>query len=177
MVIGGVAAIAHGVLRTTRDVDATIVGEGTDLDPLIARLREHDIVPRIDNAVAFARESHVLLLRHAPSNVDVDLSLAWIEFELDAIAAADEAVVAGTTIRAVNPEDLIIYKLVAWRARDRDDIERLLQLHAERIDLSRVRQLAKELAEALDDPLRPDELERIIDRAAGTAPPGDRRGK
>ena len=34
MVIGGIASIAHGVARLTRDIDATVQGEGTELEAL-----------------------------------------------------------------------------------------------------------------------------------------------
>jgi len=41
------------------------------------------------------------------------------------------------------------YKAVAWRERDRTDIERLLVTHRDRIDLGRVRRVLSEFAEAL----------------------------
>ena len=75
MIIGGIAVIARGVARLTRDIDATVAGDGTDLEALLAVLQRHGVVPRIQDAVRFAQQSHVLLLRHAPSGIDVDLSL------------------------------------------------------------------------------------------------------
>jgi hypothetical protein len=89
MIIGGIAVIARGVPRLTRDIDATVAGGGTDIEALLGVLARHAIVPRIEDAVGFARQNHVLLLRHAPSGIDVDLSVAWLPFELDAIAASD----------------------------------------------------------------------------------------
>jgi hypothetical protein len=50
------------------------------------------------------------------------------------------------------PEDLVVYRAVAWRERDRTDIERLLVRYAGRIDLGRVRSLLREFADALDEP-------------------------
>lgn len=66
-------------------------------------------------------------------------------------------------------EDLVIYKAVAWRERDRTDIERLLVLHGRAIDLDRVRRVVREFAEALEDPGRIDELEALIARARSEA--------
>jgi hypothetical protein len=109
MIIDGVAVIARGVPRLTRDVGATIAGEGTHIDALLETLAEHGIVPRIDDAARFAAENHVLLLRHAPSRVDVDLSLAWLPFELTAIAASELVSLHGTRVRVPTPEDLVIY--------------------------------------------------------------------
>ena len=70
MLIGGMAVIARGVPRTTRDVDATIDGNGVDLQELLTTLKGHALVPRIDDAAKFAAEHQVLLLRHAPSGIE-----------------------------------------------------------------------------------------------------------
>jgi hypothetical protein len=114
MIIGGIAVIARGVARLTKDIDATIAGADADLDRVVETLSSHRIVPRIADAVKFAQESHVLLLRHEPSGVDVDLSLAWLPFELDAIAAAELVSVHGTHVRVPRVDDLVIYKIVGW---------------------------------------------------------------
>lgn len=63
------------------------------------------------------------------------------------------------------PDDLVIYKLVASRPRDLDDAERLLLLHGARLDLGRIVETVKELAAALDDPERVATLRRLIRRA------------
>ncbi len=162
MIIGGIAVIARGVPRVTRDVDATIAGEATDLPALLAVLERQGIRPRIDDAVAFARETQVLLLRHEPTGVDVDLSLAWLPFELEALARAETIDLARTRVRAARPEDLVIYKAIAWRPQDQQDVERLVALHAASMDLTRVRRVVRELAAALDEPERAAAVERLI---------------
>lgn len=63
MIIGGIAVIARGVARLTKDIDATIAGGDADLDRVVEALSSHRIVPRIAHAVKFAQESHVLLLQ------------------------------------------------------------------------------------------------------------------
>ena len=80
MLIGGIAVIARGVPRTTRDVDATVSAETGHLEGLLRIFEKHELGPRIDDAHAFAQANQVLLLRHAPSGVDVDVSLAWLPF-------------------------------------------------------------------------------------------------
>lgn len=66
-----------------------------------------------------------------------------------------------------SPQDLIIYKAVAWRERDRTDIERLLLRHAKRIDLAEVRSTVAEFARALEAPERVVEFDQLVDRAIG----------
>lgn len=165
MIIGGVAVILHGVPRVTRDVDGTVDGGSIGLDALSDHLAAHDIVARIEDALEFATTSQVLLLRHRATGVDVDLSLAWLPFELEAIAARED--VASRSVRAhiARPEDLVIYKAIAWRPQDQQDVERLLTLHAGRMDLARIRTVVAELAAAIDEPDRLEHLELVIARA------------
>jgi len=60
---------------------------------------------------------------------------------------------------------LIVYKVAAWRDRDRADIERLLVLHIQEVDLSRVRDLVEQIGSALDDPLRLAAFDEMVRRA------------
>ncbi len=168
MIIGGIAVIARGVMRLTRDIDATVAGDGTDLNALLGVLRRHGIVPRVEDVVRFAERSHVLLLRHASSGIDVDLSVAWLPFELDAIAASEVILIHGARVRVARAEDLVIYKIAAWRPQDQQDVERLVALHGERMDLERVHAFARDLAVMLDDPPRVEEVEKVLTRATLT---------
>jgi hypothetical protein len=165
LIIGGVAVIARGVARFTADVDATIRARDVPLERLFETLGRHHIVPRIDQALEFARERQVLLLRHDPSGVPLDVSLAWLPFEEAAIEHGEDHDYAGVPIRIPLVEDLIIYKVVASRPHDLDDAERLLLLYGPRVDVRRLRALVAEFADALDDVGRPATLERMLARA------------
>lgn len=166
LVIGGVAVIAAGVPRLTADIDATIWAPGTDPETLLDLLRIHRIIPRISDAINFAKERQVLLVQHEPSGVPVDLSLAWLPFEEEAIRCGVAGDYAGVPIRLPRPEDLIIYKLVAARPRDLDDVEKLLLLYRGSLDIARIRRVIREFAEVLEDPARLEALERLL-RATG----------
>ena len=119
MIIGGIAVIARGVPRLTRDVDATVTGGLLELEQLLDAFREHGIVPRIPDVVAFANANQVVLLTHDASGVDVDLSIAWLPVR-------DRS--AGN-------------KAVAFRPQDQQDIEGLLVLRRADLDLSRIRRV------------------------------------
>jgi len=166
MLIGGLAVIARGFPRTTRDIDVTVRGGEVDLADLLRAFERGGFEARIADAVAFAGRSQVLLLRHAATQIELDVSLGWLSFELEAIAAAEPLTIGGVRLPVARAEDLVVYKAVAWRPQDQQDIERLLGLHGGDIDLARVRCIVRQLAEALDDPDRLRELDRIIERAA-----------
>lgn len=167
MIIGGIAVIARGVPRQTQDIDATFWAEGLSLEVVIRELGAASIEPRIDDALAFAKQNQVLLLRHVPSGTPIELSLAWLPFERDALARATAEDFGGVTIPTATAEDLVIYKAVAWRDRDQADIERLLLLHGHEIDLERVRALVNAFAEVLGDESRPAAFEELVERACG----------
>lgn len=165
MCIGGVAVTAHGVARTTVDIDATVLAAAVDPARIVAEGAACAIVPRIDDAVGFARRHQVLLLRHAPSAVPLDVSLAWLPFEEEAIGAAQEIDYAGVAIRVPRPEDLVIYKIVASRPRDVDDAEKLLLLHGSTADVARMRRIVGEFCEVLEDRARERTLAELLRRA------------
>jgi len=90
-------------------------------------------------------------MRHDATGVDIDVSRAWLPFEIEALASADHESLAGIDIVIVKPEDLIIFKIVAWRPQDQQDVERLLTLYGDRVDLARIRRHVRELGEAIEE--------------------------
>lgn len=163
VVIGGIGVIARGVPRLTRDVDVTFAGDRLTPEEIVRELARVAIVARIPDVLGFCRESQVLLMRETVSQVDVDVSIAWLPFELEAIAAAPTESVAGVRLPIARAEDLVIYKAIAWRPQDQQDVERLLALHADHLDLDRIRRHVAQLGEALEID-RLSELEALIAR-------------
>jgi hypothetical protein len=167
MVIGGIAVIAHGVARQTIDIDATILADRLDASQLLEALAGSSIRPRIADALEFAERSQVLLLVHEKTQVTMEISLAFSSFEQEALKRAVAVDFGGVRIQVAIPEDLVIYKALAWRDRDRYDIEQLLTLHADHIDLERVRTFVHEFAQILDMPERIPEFERLLGEVLG----------
>lgn len=148
--LGRLGPITVGVRRP--ESNALVWGPAVDLDDLLRSLREYGIQPRVPDAAEFARRNQVLLLRHETSETPIDLSLAWLPFEHEALTRAEAADFHGVEIPIATPEDLVIQKAVAFRFRDRDDIERLLVLHGQTMDLERVRRVVAEFAAILEYP-------------------------
>lgn len=165
MLIGGLAVVARGVGRTTLDVDVSVSGSGITLPTLVAALADHGIVGRVADAEAFAQHHQILLLRHRTSDVPIDLAIAWLPFELEALSAAERIELAGVSTPVETAEDLVISKLVASRPVDLVDAARLLEIHGRTLDLARLRRWVGEFAAALEDVERPKTLERILAEA------------
>ena len=169
MIIGGVAVISAGVARLTTDVDATVAGADATPEHILLTMARHGCVARIADVAAFARQSQVLLLRHEPTQVNVDLSLAWLPFEEAALGRAREVDFDGTRLRVATPMDLVIYKIVASRPRDLDDAEKLLLLHAD-IDVAYVREVIGAFAAAIEQPERVEVLEALLEKVGRSSP-------
>ncbi len=152
-VIGGIAVIAWGYARLTADIDCAIAAPLEDLtqvfDAFLAAGFEARFEAREGDALAFAQESLVLLLRHEATGVEIDVSLAQLGFELAALKAAVLQQYGRVTIRVPRVTDLIIYKLVASRPKDIQDVQALLALGYE-VDAARISATLAAFDELLD---------------------------
>lgn len=164
MVIGGIAVIARGVRRMTTDIDVVIRGDSVEISKLLRILAGHAVVPRIENASAFAEKNLVLLLRHTPTGVDLDVSLGWTDFEREALASSTRATYGRISYPMARAEDLVVFKALAARPKDIEDAAALILMHAT-IDLDRVRRRLAELAQLASEPALLDGLERVIAHA------------
>ena len=164
IIIGGVAASVLGRPRLTRDIDALADVPDDEWSRVVDAATAFGIMPRIGAALEFAARSRVLLLRHEASQIDIDLIVATLPFERDAVAAGQSRSLGSIEIRLPRVEDLLIMKAIAHRPRDLLDIEGLLQAHPE-VDLERARHWIGEFAHAAVQPELIADFERLV-RAA-----------
>jgi hypothetical protein len=164
MLIGGIAIIARGVRRMTTDVDAVVRGDAVSVEAVLRAMASEQIGARIDGAVAFAQENLVLLARHEPSGIDLDVSFAWSAFELDALRDATEAPFGRVRVRMSTAADLVVLKAIAGRPKDIQDAESLLVLHPD-IDVERVRGRVAELAVLAEAPEIATSFDALVQRA------------
>lgn len=164
MIIGGIAVIARGVRRMTTDIDAVVLGDAVKPSQLLRILARHSVRPRIDDAEAFAEKNLVLLLRHVPSGVDLDLSLGWTDFEREAVASSTQAAYGPASYPMARAEDLVVFKALAARPKDIEDATALMMMHPT-IDVGRVRRRLAELADLAQEPALIEGLEQVVRHA------------
>jgi hypothetical protein len=166
MVIGGYASLLWGRPRLTRDLDVTVSVPEPAWGEFIARVGERYVL-RLTDALAFAHSTRVIPAA-TRSGVPVDLLLAGLPYEEEAIARSRPVEVAGVTVRVCAPEDLILHKLVSERPRDREDVEAVIVRQGGALDLGYIGPRLRELATTLE---RPDMLDlyRACLRRAGLA--------
>lgn len=150
-IIGGVAASLLGRPRVTRDIDAMVMLDSGKWEGFLAAGRQFGFAPRLPDALAFARTNRVLLLRHGPSSIDVDISFGGLPFEQETLQRSIVVSLGDMSVPIPSPEDLIIMKAVAHRPRDIADIEGIVDAHPD-LDGKRIRTWLSQFAELLDAP-------------------------
>ena len=156
-VIGGLAVQRWGEPRATQDVDLSVLAPvGDERRPLDLLLGS--FAARRPDALAFAVANRVLLIQ-AKNQVAVDVGLAGSAFEVEVLARSSPWVYSDAAIVTCSAEDLVIYKLVAGRARDVADVEGIVRRQGRRLDAERIRRYGALFAELKEEPdlLRPFE--------------------
>ncbi len=163
-IIGGIAVVLNGYLRSTVDVDALAEIDFTRIEEFMQTVGYYGFEARVTDAVAFARRNYVLLLRHRETGLPVDLSFAFTPYEQEAISRAHIIDLEMTKVPVATPEDLLIMKCVAQRPVDLVDISELYRRYADQVDLDRVRYWVEQFGEALEEPDLWTRVEPLLQR-------------
>jgi Domain of unknown function (DUF1814). len=151
VLIGGVAASVLARPRLTRDIDLLAAIDESRFEEALRLAKRHWLSARAKDAAGFAKRSRVLLLRHLPSRIDVDVAIADLPFEKEAVARGTVVRAGAVSLPVARAEDLIVMKAVANRPRDLVDIEALLDSR-HRLDFGRIRRLLHKFSKALAMP-------------------------
>jgi len=123
--IGATARNAWAPPRATTDVDVAIAADSRVLEAVLRALRGLGYEPvRIHRADPEDDLADLVVCRAAAGTPrQVDLLVAKTPFEAEVLRRARPVEIAGVEIAVATPEDLIVYKSIADRPRDREDIE------------------------------------------------------
>jgi hypothetical protein len=133
----------------------------TEWDRAVRSAAKYGIEPRIDDALEFARQSRVLLMRHLASGIDLDITFGALPFGQAAIENASNLEIGGFSVRLPRVEDLLVMKAIARRPKDLEDIRGLLDAHPE-ADCAVARRWIAEFAVAASMPDLLDELDKVL---------------
>ena len=125
LVIGGIAAVLHGVPRATFDVDILIESSPENAASLLAALEETGLgTARLTNAQEIL--ANEITIFEDRVRIDVQTSTPGIEFE-DAWRRKDTMTFQSQGFFGVCLEDLIASKKAAGRPVDLEDVRLLTQ--------------------------------------------------
>jgi len=165
MIIGGVAASVLGRPRLTQDVDALAVLPEADWAEAVRLAPQYQILPRIEDALQFAKRSRVLLMRHTTSGIDVDVTFGELPFERTAVANSENHDIGGVRVRLPRVQDLLVMKAIARRPKDIQDLRGLLVAHPD-VDVASARRWIREFSTAMGMPDILDEFDTLLTERA-----------
>ena len=163
VIIGGIAVGLLGKPRYTADVDAMFLLSTQDIPQFLESAREENIIPRVQNVEEFARKTRVLLLKHIPTNTEIDISLGVLLFEEEMVERGSVKSFANLSARLPTPEDLIIMKAIAHRPKDLEDIRTIVDNNPN-LDIARIEKWVRDFAEVMETPDLWKQIEGILKR-------------
>ncbi|MBI5365423.1 MAG: nucleotidyl transferase AbiEii/AbiGii toxin family protein [Planctomycetes bacterium] len=123
VLIGGMAVATWVEPRLTRDVDIVVLVRKRESPRLKQALLEIGArVTALEMRLLFDRR--FVRLKAGESQLDVHVASSALDHA--ALARAARVEYQGRTLLVATPEDLVLYKLVAWRPHDQVDVGRLL---------------------------------------------------
>jgi hypothetical protein len=162
VLIGGIAVGFLGKPRFTEDVDAMFLLSIQDIPRFLQAAKDEQIEPRIPHADEFARKNRVLLLKHLPTGINIDISLGILPFEEEVVERSLIRKTPALEVRLPTPEDLIIMKTVAHRPKDIEDIRGIKEKNPN-LDVAYIKTRVKEFAEILEMPALWEDIAPIIE--------------
>lgn len=150
MVFGGIANSIYGNPRQTFDIDIKFsLGSSNEMKAFIEELQKVvKIIP--DNPSEFVQQTNVIPVEM--DGVRVDLVLAELPFELEAIRRSRYKKAFGGRIKVCLPEDLIIQKAVSTREKDWMDIKHIIENQHLKLEWDYLLDHCRDLARFLEDP-------------------------
>lgn len=136
VVIGGIAVIAQGYVRMTRDLDIVFAGDSANLEALGAVLADVDARLRdVTDNVPFTADARTLA---GVQLLTLETSLGWLDVHRSVPGVRDykalrsravSATIESTRVLVASLQDLIAMKRAAGRDVDRTDIAALEAIH------------------------------------------------
>lgn len=147
-VFGAQAVIAYGVPRLSADVDVTLELAPDEPERFVREMETAGFALRADDP-DFVRRTRVLPFVHLSTAMPLDVVLAGSGLEEEFLERARATNLGGVTVPLIDPEDLMITKVLAGRPKDMEDARGLWRLHGRVLDAGRIRRILRLLEEGL----------------------------
>jgi hypothetical protein len=136
--VGG--AIAYGLYappRATNDVDLNIFLEPEQIDPALDALERAGAELDRDAARVSAADRGDFVAR--VDGMRVDVFVLSIPLSSSAASRVSEGILQGRSIAVLAAEDLVLFKLLFFRAKDISDVSRLVAFQGDALDRRYIR--------------------------------------
>jgi len=156
--IGGLGVAFRGPIRATRDIDLLVTIPQLQLPVLLNALVQGGFRLDIAQAIGIWNRDHLLDFSFGSVRVD------WLKAVLPAfehiLSRARWEQIGDRRIRVADAEGLLLLKLIAFRARDQEDIKGILAANSGSLDLDWVRREWRQLV-GEGDP-KTEQFEKLV---------------
>lgn len=134
MIVGGLAANYHGMPRPTFDIDLVLKLDGKGLLSIIQMMKRLGFNLRPEDAEQTLRMGNRIMINSFAHPYRVDLWLIRTAYDQVAFDRRRKARLLGETVWFSSPEDTVLSKLGADRARDIEDASSIIAVQKGRLD-------------------------------------------
>ena len=150
--IGGIAGALHGIPRATADADVLFAIEKIRLSGFLDHLENKSF--SFDKQKVLKELSSDGLSSISYQNRRIDLLMPILPFFHKALERTRTTTFFDQPIRIISPEDLILFKLIAFRPQDQEDIQAILAIKGkDQLQLNYLREWASKLVGTSDNKL------------------------
>jgi len=161
---GAQAALLYGAARLTADVDVTVQFGDRQTAELVRALENAGFRLRVRDIGRFVAKTRVLPFIHPGSGMPIDIVLAGPGLEELFFRRRRRRIIEGVTVPVASPEDVVVMKVLAGRAKDEDDVIAIIAAQR-KLNLKRVRETLDALERALDQRDLSPRFEALLARA------------
>ncbi|HEX5244131.1 MAG TPA: nucleotidyltransferase [Tepidisphaeraceae bacterium] len=148
-IIGGIATIQHGRVRTTADIDVLLTIPQLAMPALFTTLKGNGFTLDLKRNIAELRDNGLTTLRF--EDVLIDMMRPILPVYSHVLDRAVPTQILGQSVRISTVEGLIVMKLIAFRPQDEADIQELISAYRDQLDVNYVRSEFATVAN-VDDP-------------------------
>ncbi len=163
LVIGGLAVVAIGEPRMTADVDVVAYLSQERAEALVRQARAAGFDVDVTLEIERLRATGTLRFKRAPFQLDI--ILASLPFEQDAMSRSTQREMFGCRVAFPTPEDLILFKVLAGRDKDMVDATGIARRHIASLDWAYIEAVVQELCDAAEDTSAWHRLEIVRQKA------------
>jgi hypothetical protein len=136
LLVGGLAAIQHGITRTTYDVDIVLATEALDVAPLVRQLGPGFMLEEQRTLEVFtAKSMQVILLPGTALRIDF-FPLGSDPFDQGQFRRRRKLQLEGREVFMPTAEDVVVQKLRWGRVKDAEDARFILAVQGDALDFN-----------------------------------------
>ena len=148
-VFGAQAALVHGAVRMTADVDVTVLLDSLGVEQLAEQLSKGGFTLRFDDE-EFLSSTSVMPVLHDDTGINADVVLGGPGLEELFQSRATVQNVGSVRVPVATAEDIIAMKILAGREKDLGDVVAIIAAQRNELDRKLIIETLKLLQRALD---------------------------